>query len=96
MSFFGLPYAATEQIRRLEAATADNIAAQESLQQAGEETARTSRRSRRDAVIDRRRSQLASRALRERPLRTSEVREAVEVMLTDMDHSADHRAQNRH
>lgn len=96
MSFFGIPYAATEQIKRLEAATADNIAAQESLQQAGEETARTSRRSRRDAVFDRRKSQLATRALREQPMRTSEVRAAVEEALSDMDHRADHRAQNRH
>lgn len=96
MSFFGIPYAATEQIRRLEAATADNIAAQASLQQAGEETARSSRQTRRQAVLERRKSQLAARALRERPLHTSEVRAAVEEALAAMDHRADHRAQNRH
>lgn len=96
MSFFGIRYSAPEQIRRLDEATAGNIAAQESLQQAGEETARSSRNTRRGAVLDRRKSQIATRALREQPMKTSEVREAVEDMLSDMDYSADHRAQRRH
>ncbi|MGU3661134.1 hypothetical protein [Methylobacterium fujisawaense] len=96
MSFFGFPYSATEQIRRLDAATADNIAAQASLQQAGEEAARSTRLSRREAVLERRKSQLAARALREQPLRTSEVRAAVEEALADMAQRADHRAQSRH
>ncbi|MFK5596503.1 hypothetical protein ACFZ8E_05795 [Methylobacterium sp. HMF5984] len=96
MAWFGFPYAATEQMRRLDAAAAVNIEAQVSLQREGDQTAASAKKTRGAAVIERRRTQIASRAMRERPLRTSEVRDLVDEMLTRMDESAEHRAQRRH
>lgn len=96
MAWLGIRYAAPDQLRRLDEATAGNLAAQASLRQAGEEAAKATRDVRRDAVLARRQEKRAARHLREQPMHTGYVRDLVEEMFSDMDQRADRRAQHRH
>lgn len=81
MSFFGWSPAPSESLSRLDAAVASNVAAQEGVQRAGNATAGAAFRQRREAVVQRRQTRLASRHLRKQALQTSEVRTLVDEML---------------
>lgn len=70
-----------ESLAKLDAAIAGNVAAQKAVQRAGDATAASAQRQRRETVIQRRQARLASRQLREHALRTSEVRALVDDML---------------
>lgn len=81
MSWFGWTPTPSESLTRLDAAVASNVAAQKGVQRAGEATAGAAVRQRREAVVQRRQTRLASRVLRKQALQTSEVRTLVDEML---------------
>lgn len=70
-----------ERLAKLDAAIAGNIAAQKAVQKAGNAAAASAHRQRREAVIQRRQTRLASQDLRKQALQTSEVRALVDEML---------------
>jgi len=76
-----LGWGAPPSMKRLDAAVASNVAAQEAVQEAGEATAHAAVRQRRQAIVQRRHAQMASRGLKEQALQTSEIRQLVDDML---------------
>lgn len=85
----------TKSLAKLDAAIAGNVAAQKAVQRAGDAAAASAHRQRREAVIQRRQTRLASQELRRQALQTSEVRALVDEMLRGFEAPADEQKDGR-
>ncbi len=82
MSWLGSIFHGRGDLDRLDAAIASNLAAQEGLEQAGKEAGESAVQARRQAVFARWQARKAARRIRDKRLRTGDVRDLVDEMLS--------------
>lgn len=93
MSLLG--FSSRALLSRLDAAAAENIAAQKGLRATGEETAASATAARRMQIQIRWDARKAARRLREAPMHTSDVRAAIEGVLSRPRFAGMHRPEGR-